>query len=109
MQGWGKLRSATEVEVDTADGGTTVLSTKNVIIATGSEVTPLPGVPVDERRCGQTAALPLRSHWFPPGCAPLGNDALASGLPALVWHGYLRHRAVAASRLSAASCLPPAR
>lgn len=51
MQGWGKVKSATEVEVATASGGTTTLATKNIIIATGSEVTPLPGVPVDERRC----------------------------------------------------------
>ena len=51
VQGWGKLKSATEVEVSTAAGATSVISTKNIIIATGSEVTPLPGVPVDERQC----------------------------------------------------------
>lgn len=50
MQGWGQLKSPTEVAVTTAGGATTTLATKNVIIATGSEVTPLPGVPVDERR-----------------------------------------------------------
>lgn len=50
VQGWGKLRSATEVEVSAADGTTTTLAAKNIVIATGSEVTPLPGVPVDEHR-----------------------------------------------------------
>lgn len=50
VKGWGKLKSASEVEVATAAGGTSTLATKNIIIATGSEVTPLPGVPVDERR-----------------------------------------------------------
>ena len=43
------------MEVSTAAGATSVISTKNIIIATGSEVTPLPGVPVDERQC-----VPLR-------------------------------------------------
>ena len=50
VQGWGKLRSANEVEVSAADGTTTTLAAKNIVIATGSEVTPLPGVPVDEHR-----------------------------------------------------------
>lgn len=50
VRGWGKLKSAGEVEVAAADGSTSMLAAKNIIIATGSEVTPLPGVPVDERR-----------------------------------------------------------
>lgn len=50
VQGWGKIKAAGQVEVATAAGGTTTLSAKNIIIATGSEVTPLPGVPVDEKR-----------------------------------------------------------
>ena len=48
VRGWGSLKSANEVEVALADGTTTTLKAKNVIIATGSEVAPLPGVPVDE-------------------------------------------------------------
>ncbi|PSC74380.1 Dihydrolipoyl dehydrogenase mitochondrial [Micractinium conductrix] len=60
IKGWGKLKSATQVEVSTVDGGTSVLAAKNIIIATGSEVTPLPGVPVDERRIvSSTGALSL--------------------------------------------------
>ena len=71
VQGWGKLKSATEVEVSTAAGATSVISTKNIIIATGSEVTPLPGVPVDERQCvplpaPHLPALPLPA--LPPPC-----------------------------------------
>jgi dihydrolipoamide dehydrogenase len=38
------------VEVSLLEGGSTTLSAKNILIATGSEVTPLPGVPVDEER-----------------------------------------------------------
>lgn len=50
VKGWGSLKSANEVEVSLLDGGKASLPTKNVLIATGSEVTPLPGVPVDEER-----------------------------------------------------------
>jgi dihydrolipoamide dehydrogenase len=35
------------VSVELNDGGVETLNTKNVVIATGSEVTPLPPVPVD--------------------------------------------------------------
>jgi dihydrolipoamide dehydrogenase len=49
-KGWGKLKSPTEVEVTAEDGTTRVLSGKNIIIATGSEVMPLPGSPVDEEK-----------------------------------------------------------
>lgn len=52
IKGWGKLKSPNEVEVDLTEGGSTVLSAKNIIIATGSEVAPLPGVPIDEERQG---------------------------------------------------------
>ena len=48
VKGWGKFKSATEVEVDLLEGGTSVIPATNIIIATGSEVTPLPGVPIDE-------------------------------------------------------------
>ena len=47
-KGWGKIKSPTEVEVTAEDGTTSTISGKNIIIATGSEVTPLPGSPVDE-------------------------------------------------------------
>ncbi len=32
------------------DGSSSRLRAKNILIATGSEVTPLPGVPIDEKR-----------------------------------------------------------
>lgn len=50
VKGWGKLAGPNEVEVALAEGGTTTLRAKNIMIATGSEVTPLPGVPIDEER-----------------------------------------------------------
>ncbi len=50
VQGWGKLSGPNEVEVSLPDGGSSTLKTKSIMIATGSEVAPLPGVPVDEER-----------------------------------------------------------
>ena len=38
-----------QVEVSLLDGGTRILNTKNIVIATGSESTPLQGVEVDEK------------------------------------------------------------
>jgi len=61
VKGWGKLKGANEVEVALLDGGSSVLPTKNILIATGSEVTPLPNVPIDEERIvSSTGALALK-------------------------------------------------
>ncbi|MFT3810750.1 MAG: dihydrolipoyl dehydrogenase [Micropepsaceae bacterium] len=58
--GTGRIVSASEVEVTAADGAKQTLTTKNIIIATGSEVTPLPGVTIDEKRIvSSTGALTL--------------------------------------------------
>ena len=49
-----------EVEVTAEDGGKQTLSTKNIVIATGSDSTPLPGVEIDEERIvSSTGALSL--------------------------------------------------
>lgn len=50
VKGWGTFKSPNEVEVALEDGTKTTLKAKNVVIATGSEVAPLPGVPVDEEK-----------------------------------------------------------
>lgn len=61
-KGWGKFKSANEVEVTAEDGTKSVLSAKNIMIATGSDVTPLPGVPIDEERIvSSTGALSLKT------------------------------------------------
>ena len=51
VKGWGKFVGPNEVEVALLDGGSSTISTKNTIIATGSEVAPLPGIQIDEERC----------------------------------------------------------
>ena len=47
FKGKGKLTGPNSVGVALNDGGSESLDTKNILIATGSEVTPLPPVPVD--------------------------------------------------------------
>ena len=55
VKGWGKIVSPTEVKV-----GRKSLKTKNIVIATGSEPSSLPGVEVDEKRIvTSTGALDL--------------------------------------------------
>lgn len=63
VKGFGKLGGPNTVNVDLTEGGTQSLETKNVIVATGSEVTPLPPVPVDnaqQKIVDSTGALDLK-------------------------------------------------
>jgi len=58
--GTGKILGTGKVEVTAADGSATVLDTKNIVIATGSDVMPLPGVEIDEKQIvSSTGALEL--------------------------------------------------
>ena len=46
MDGHGKITGPNEVTVIKADGSTETVTSKNILIATGSEVTPFPGIEV---------------------------------------------------------------
>jgi dihydrolipoamide dehydrogenase len=60
VQGTGRTVAPGKVEVTSADGKQQTLETKNIVIATGSEVAPLPGTNVDEKRIvSSTGALSL--------------------------------------------------
>lgn len=60
FHGTASIPGAGKVEVKLADGGTQVLETKNIVIATGSESAPLPGVTIDEKTVvTSTGALEL--------------------------------------------------
>jgi dihydrolipoamide dehydrogenase len=50
IKGWGRIASQGKVAVKAEDGTETVLETLNIVIATGSEPTPLPGVDIDQKR-----------------------------------------------------------
>ena len=59
ITGAAKITKLGEVEV-TDDGGTDTYTAKNILIATGSEVAPLPGVEIDEDKIvSSTGALSL--------------------------------------------------
>jgi dihydrolipoamide dehydrogenase len=58
--GTGKIVAPGKVEVKAADGKTQVVETKNIVIATGSDVTRLNGIDIDEKRVvSSTGALEL--------------------------------------------------
>jgi dihydrolipoamide dehydrogenase len=60
VKGAGRLAAPGQVEVTGPDGETTTLEAKNIVIATGSEPSPLPSVVVDQRRIvDSTGALSL--------------------------------------------------
>jgi dihydrolipoamide dehydrogenase len=59
-KGSGRIVGPGKVEVTAADGSTTMLEAKDIVIATGSQPSPLPGVEVDQKRIvDSTGALSL--------------------------------------------------
>mmetsp|Transcript_5353 Transcript_5353/g.7893 ORF Transcript_5353/g.7893 Transcript_5353/m.7893 type:complete len:500 (+) Transcript_5353:85-1584(+) len=78
FKGKGTLTGPTEVSVALNDSsGTQILSTKNIVIATGSEVTPLPPVPVDnagQRIVDSTGALEISK--IPETMAVVGGGVI---------------------------------
>ncbi|KAA0189865.1 Dihydrolipoyl dehydrogenase [Fasciolopsis buskii] len=60
IKGFGSLSGPNEVLVKKADGGEEKISTERILIATGSEVTPFPGIEIDEQSIvSSTGALSL--------------------------------------------------
>ncbi|KAI6175256.1 Dihydrolipoyl dehydrogenase [Aphelenchoides fujianensis] len=60
LQGVGSISGKNEVTVKKSDGGTETVKTKNILIASGSEVTPFPGIDIDEKQIvSSTGALSL--------------------------------------------------
>jgi dihydrolipoamide dehydrogenase len=60
VKGTGSFVDQNSVKVDLIDGGEQILRAKNIIIATGSEATPFPGLTIDEKRViTSTGALSL--------------------------------------------------
>lgn len=60
IKGWGRLNGPGKVTVTLADGSLRELQAKDIVIATGSEPTPLPGVTIDNQRIlDSTGALAL--------------------------------------------------
>ncbi|MEZ5757592.1 MAG: dihydrolipoyl dehydrogenase [Emcibacteraceae bacterium] len=60
VKGRGKIAGAGKVDVELNDGGNQTLETKNIVIATGSDVAGLPGIKIDEKIVvSSTGALSL--------------------------------------------------
>src|ERR1043166_2654326 len=60
--GEARIARAGQVEVKLKDGSTRTLDARNIVIATGSDVAPLPGVTIDEERIvSSTGALSLKN------------------------------------------------
>ncbi|UTD26910.1 dihydrolipoyl dehydrogenase [Bradyrhizobium sp. WD16] len=60
LRGTGKVLGTGRVEVKAADGKTEIFETKNIVIASGSDVTRLKGIEIDEKRIvSSTGALSL--------------------------------------------------
>ncbi|QJP08475.1 dihydrolipoyl dehydrogenase [Pseudomonas multiresinivorans] len=60
VKGWGRIDGPGKVEVTAADGSKSSLTARDIIIATGSEPSPLPGVEVDNKRIlDSTGALSI--------------------------------------------------
>jgi dihydrolipoamide dehydrogenase len=60
VKGFGAIAGKGKVEVTGSDGAKQTLETKTIVIATGSEPTPLPGIEIDEERIvSSTGALAL--------------------------------------------------
>lgn len=76
-KGKGKLSGTNSVSVTLNDGGSEDLKTKNIVIATGSEVTPLPPVPVDNsvgKIIDSTGALDIKE--VPKSMAVIGGGVI---------------------------------
>ncbi|KAK6488045.1 dihydrolipoyl dehydrogenase [Huso huso] len=62
VPGLGKITGKNQVTATGSDGSEQVINSKNILIATGSEVTPFPGIQIDEDTVvSSTGALSLKS------------------------------------------------
>ncbi|VDO38661.1 unnamed protein product [Haemonchus placei] len=63
IQGVGTITGPNQVQVKKNDGSVDTVNTRNILIATGSEVTPFPGIPIDEEKViiSSTGALSLKA------------------------------------------------
>lgn len=84
VKGMGRILAAGKVAVTGADGSEQTLETKNIILATGSEAMPLPGVDVDEETIvTSTGALTLAE--VPKHLVLIGGGIIGLEM-GVVWH-----------------------
>lgn len=77
IMGFGKLKSATSLEVKADDGKSTTYTAKNIIIATGSRANQLPNLPIDgEKVIEYRKAMSLEKQ--PESMLVIGSGAIGS-------------------------------
>ncbi|CDQ87036.1 unnamed protein product [Oncorhynchus mykiss] len=83
VNGYGKITGKNQVTATAEDGSMQVINSKNILIATGSEVTPFPGIEVDEETVvSSTGALDLKKvpeHLIPESSGWSCVEAAAGG------------------------------
>jgi len=83
LAGTGRILGAGKVELTNGDGSKKTLETKAIVIATGSDVSPLPGITIDEDRIvSSTGALSLNK--VPARMAVIGAGVIGLELGS-VW------------------------
>ncbi|OAA73780.1 dihydrolipoyl dehydrogenase [Cordyceps fumosorosea ARSEF 2679] len=83
LKGEGSFVSENEIKVALNDGGETTVRGKNILIATGSEATPFPGLEIDEKRVvTSTGALSLEK--IPESMVVIGGGIIGLEM-ASVW------------------------
>ena len=84
IQGKGKVLGAGKVEVTGGDGKTQIVDTKNIVLATGSDIARLKGIEIDEKRIvSSTGALSLDK--VPSSLLIVGAGVIGLELGS-VWH-----------------------
>lgn len=88
IPGTGTITGEHEVKVNLIKGGQQTVRTKNIIIATGSEVTPFPGLTIDEKKViSSTGAIALDKvpkKMTVIGGGIIGLEMVASATPFLL-------------------------
>jgi len=89
-KGTGKFASENDIKINLLDGGETSIRGKNIIVATGSESTPFPGLPVDEERVvSSTGAIALKEvpkRLVVIGGGIIGLEMVQPTFPVIVRH-----------------------
>lgn len=79
VKGWGSLAGPNEVKVNLLEGGEASVKTKNIMIATGSDVSSVPGLTIDEDKCATCShprAFETCFHSLAAHCQPHPRKAV---------------------------------
>lgn len=94
IRGTAALSGEHEVQINQIDGGETALRARNILIATGSEATPFPGLTIDEKRViTSTGAIALDK-------VPKKMVVIGGGIIGLEMVGYSINKTLSCYRLT---------